>query len=176
MTPLELSRLLARIGELIEELEQVSDIAMRERARALVQTLLDLHRAGLARLLELASERGPPGPWIDELAADETVAVLLSLHGLHPRSLQARIGSAIDELSPQLLQQGVAVDLRGVTEETVRVRLKAAGPVRAGVAALRAAVESAIRRCAPEIAAVEIEGLEASDVPVTRLGNGPPRS
>jgi hypothetical protein len=172
VTPLELSRSLARIGELIEELEQVADIATRERARALVQTLLDLHRAGLARLLTLLAERGQ----IDELAGDETVALLLSLHGLHPRSLDARVSSAIDELSPRLLEQGVAVDLTGVTEETVRVRLRAAGTVRAGVAGLRAAVESAIRRTAPEIVAVEIEGLETSDVPVTRLGSGPPRS
>jgi len=174
VTPLELQRSVARLGELIDELEQVPDLATRERARALVQTLLDLHRAGLSRLLELVAERGPPG--VDGLAADETVALLFSLHGLHPRSVEERVRSAIDELAAQLLEQGVAVDLSEVTEDTVRVRLKAAGKVRAAVAGLRAAVESAIRRAAPEIAAVEIDGLEASDVPVTRLGNGPPRS
>lgn len=170
MTPAEISRSLARIGELVEELEQVADAATRERARALLRTVLDLHRAGLARLLELAPDR------IDELAADESVALLLSLHGLHPRSLESRVGSAIDELSPSLLEQGVAVDVTSVTEDMVRVRLRAPGPVRAGIAGLRAAVESAIRRGAPEIAAVEIQGLEASDVPVTRLASGPPRS
>ena len=32
-----------------------------------------------------------------------------------------------------------------------------------------------MRRSAPEIGAVEIDGLEATDVPAARLGVGPPK-
>lgn len=171
MTAIELQRAMARIGELVEELERVPDIATRERARALLQTVLDVHRAGLARLLELVSANGP----IEALAGDESVALLLSLHGLHPESVEARVRAAIGELAPRFLEQGVAVELTSVTDEALRVRLRTAGTLRADEAGLRAALEAAIRASAPEIAEVHIDGLDKSDVPVTRLGRRAPR-
>lgn len=171
MTTADLQAAMTRIGELIQELEATADEATRERARELVQTILDVHREGLARLVELAAARGP----LDELVADEAVALLFSLHELHRDSPETRVRAALGELAPRLEEQGVAVDLDAVGEESVAVTLRAVGPVRAHVAGLRATLEGAIRRAAPEIAEVTIGGLEASDVPVDRLSVGPPR-
>jgi hypothetical protein len=158
-----------RIGELIGELEQGADAETRERARELVQTILDVHRVGLEKLLELA--RAP----VEELAREESVAILLSMHDLHPEDAASRVRAAIDAVAPRLLDEGVAVELTSVDGDRVRIALRAAGPVRAHVAGLRGELERLVRRSAPEIVAVDIDGLEASDVPAGRIGIGPPK-
>lgn len=169
MKPSELQRMMNRIGELIGEIEQSADAETRERARELVQTVLDVHRVGLARLVELS--RTP----VEELAAEESIALLFSLHDLHQDDAAARVRAAIDALAPRLLEEGVAVELAAVDGERVRIGLKAAGTVRAHVAGLRGELERVVRRSAPEIIAVDIDGLEASDVPAARIGVGPPK-
>src|SRR5207302_8925882 len=50
-----------RIEALVRSMEACADVAAREAARELVRTVLDLHAAGLARLLELAAQSGEPG-------------------------------------------------------------------------------------------------------------------
>ncbi len=166
----ELEHPLSRIGELIEGLEHLPDANARERARALVQAVLDIHRVGLSRVLVVAAARDGGDAVIDDLVADEAVALLLSLHDLHPRGLETRVRAAVDDLRPKLLDVGVAVELAGITDDSAHVKVKAAGSVRAGGAAIRTMVEGAIGRAAPEIAAVEIDGLDPSPlVSITRL-------
>jgi hypothetical protein len=167
--PPELEQPLARIAALVQEIEQMTDGATRERARGLVQAILDVHRVGLTRLLGVAAARPDGEAFLDELARQDSVALLLALHGLHPRDLETRVRGALDELAPRLLADGVAAEVLDVSDELARVRLRPVGPVRASGAALRAVVEAAIGRSAPEIGGVEIEGLETSDVPASRL-------
>jgi hypothetical protein len=71
---------LARVEALVAELEAVRDEAVREKARALVQAVLDVHGEGLRRLLALAG----PDSAARFAAADELVGSLLLLHDLHP--------------------------------------------------------------------------------------------
>ncbi|MEV0715884.1 hypothetical protein AB0H87_14775, partial [Asanoa sp. NPDC050611] len=67
----------------------------RERAEELVRLVVDLYGAGLERLLELLHERGALGDDVlDALAADELVASLLLVHGLHPESASTRVATA----------------------------------------------------------------------------------
>ena len=166
----ELDQPLAQIGELVEGVERLPDPTARERARALVQAVLDIHRVGLGRVLALAAATDG---LVDELCRDQAVALLLALHDLHPRSVETRVRAAVEEVQPQLLEVGVALELAGVTDDSARVRVKAAGPLRTSQAAIRTAVEGAIGRSAPEIAVVEIDGLDPSPlVSITRL---PPR-
>jgi hypothetical protein len=166
----ELEHPLARIGALVEGIERLPDADARERARGLVQAVLDIHRVGLARLLALASELEGGPALIDELARDQAFALILALHDLHPRDVETRVRDAVDGVAPALLEMGVAIDILAVTDENVRVRVKAAGKVRAGQAKIRAMVEEAIGRAAPEVAAVEFDGLDPTPlVPITRL-------
>lgn len=161
---------LARIASLVAELERMPESLARERARALVQAVLDVHQAGLARILELLAARQDGARFIDELAADETVTLLMSLHDLQPSDVETRVRAAVDALRPALLEQGVAIELAGAGEDTARVRLRAAGAVRTSDDKLRALVERAIYRGAPEIAVVEIDGLDGAPVvPAARL-------
>ncbi len=161
---------ISRIASLVEELEQLPENPARERARALVQAVLEMHAAGLARILELAAAH-PDGPaFIDELCADPMVTLLMSLHELHPSDVETRVRAAVDGLKPVLLDEGVAIELDRASEGTARVRLRAAGAIRASDARIRARMEAAMAGAAPEIAAIEIDGLDGAPlVPAGRL-------
>jgi hypothetical protein len=74
------------------------------------------------------------------------------------------------ESGEAFLEVGVAVELRRITDDTAHVRVKAAGDVRTSHGAIRATLEGAIGRSAPEIAMVDIDGLDPSPlVSITRL-------
>lgn len=157
---------LTRIAALVEALDRLPEAAGREQARQLLQAVLDVHHRGLARVLDLVRARADAADFLDELAGDRAVALLLALHDLHPRGLDVRVRDALDELRPQLGAEGVAVELVAIAEHTVRVRVFREGP-RAVVttpSAVRAALEGAIAAAAPEIAAVEVDGLDERDL------------
>jgi hypothetical protein len=168
MTRPDLEQPLEQIARLVDELEQHPDAATRERARTLVQAILDVHRVALRRLLELVAARGGE-KIVGDLAHDDAVALLLALHGLHPEDIAKRVGAAVDELRARLNDDGVAIELGAVSEERAVILLRAVGEVHTPGAALRAVIETAIARNAPEISTIEIVGLEASDVPLERL-------
>jgi len=170
----ELEQPLAQIGELVEGLERLPDAPAREQARALVQAVLDIHRLGLARLLAMAAEREGGAALVDALAQDQAVALLLSLHGLHPRDVETRVREAIEQVRPGLAAQGVAVELTRITEDTAHLHVRAAGALQTTRARIRELLEGAIGGAAPEIAAVEIDGLDPSPlVSISRLPQRP---
>ena len=60
-----------KIGSLVQELEAIADPAARSRRKELVQLLLDLHGAGLERMLDIVFQSGDPGRQvIDEFGQD----------------------------------------------------------------------------------------------------------
>ena len=64
----------------------------RERAEELVRLVTDLYGAGLERLLEVLADAGRlDEALLDALAADELVASLLLVHGLHPYDVGTRV-------------------------------------------------------------------------------------
>jgi hypothetical protein len=74
-----------RIEALIQEVEQSADPAVQKAARSIVQALLDLHGAGLAKLLDILKTSGEAGQAsIAAFARDELVSNVLLLHDLHP--------------------------------------------------------------------------------------------
>jgi Fe-S cluster biogenesis protein NfuA len=168
MTRPDLDQPLARITALIEEIEEMVDPAARERSRQLVQAILDVHGVALRRLLELVAVRGGDD-LVRELSKDDSVALLLALHGLHPDEVAARVARVVEELRPQLRDDGIDIELAEVTDDRAVVTVRPLGTVRGNPAALRTTIETAIARSAPEIAAVDITGLDATDVPLGRL-------
>jgi Fe-S cluster biogenesis protein NfuA len=143
------------IEELIRKLESSADAGLRATARELVQALMELHRAGLERALELVDQTGEPGRvLIDRLAEDEIVRHLLVLHGLHPLDLEARVHQAIENTRRMLRShggeiEGVVVDVSGGVHVTLRVE---GGTQGCGSPAetLRTAVADAIYENAPD--------------------------
>jgi hypothetical protein len=173
--PPDLKPALARIEALVEEIEKQPDLAARERSRQLVQALLDVHRMALERLLQLAAAAPGGAEVVAGLERDGTVALLLSLHGLHREDLDTRVRAAMDALGPLLSNEGVAVALDSVADDRVRLRVtKADGQTpRVGPSRLRGLIEAHLGSAVPELAAVEIEGLDGEGV--VQIGLGPRR-
>jgi hypothetical protein len=138
-----------RVEDLVRTLEELPDTAAREAARVLTRGLLDLHAAGLARVLELA---GPDA--VARIADDPLVSGLLLLHGLHPLSADVRVSRALDGARSHFHSLGGDVELVLATDEVVRLRLRgnpAVGPT------LWSMARELVIEAVPDVAAVEFE-------------------
>ncbi len=148
---------LGQVESLIQRLEQCADAQVRADAKELVRTLLDLHGAGLSKMLALLAETGEPGrAALLAFADDELVGSLLLLHGLHPVDVETRVRQALAKMR----LHGGEVELLAVAGGTVRLRLRGnweSYPSSAEV--LHAALEEAIWAVAPDVTAIEIDGL-----------------
>jgi len=148
----------ARVETLLEEVEALADPVARDRATELVQVLLELYGEGLARIVQQIAERDD-GRLAGALAADELVSHLLLLHGVHPVPLRARVDGALDEVRPYLDSHGGAVELLGVDDGIVRLRLEGSGNgCPSSAATLELAIEDAIHKAAPDVERIEAEG------------------
>ena len=110
--------------------------------------------------MEILHERGRlDDEVLAALAADELVAGLLVVHGLHPYGVEERVERALEAVRPYLGSHGGDVELLGVSEEGV-VRLRLLGSCDgcpSSSVTLELAVEGAIHEAAPEVSAIEIE-------------------
>jgi len=168
---------LAVTGERIEALLEAASAGgrvARERAEELVRLVVDLYGAGLERLLEIVHESGRlDDALLDRLAADELVASLLAVHGLHPDDVGTRVSRALDGVRPYLGSHGGDVELLGADDDGV-VRLRMLGSCDgcpSSSVTLTLAVETAIRSAVPEVTAIEVEepSAPAAVIPVTAL-------
>src|SRR5437016_909495 len=106
---------LQRLDDLLREVERFTDPAAQDHTRAIVQAVLDLHGAGLERILGHLEASGESGAAIrDACARDPMVEGLLLLHGLHPLDLETRVLQALDQVRPYLRSHGGNVQLLGV--------------------------------------------------------------
>ncbi len=164
----EFQNRIARVEELIKAIEAMPDEAGRAQTRELVQALLELHGTGLNRALEIVYDEKTSGEaLIDKLAQDDLVSNLLLLHGLHPLDLETRVRQALDEVKPRLGLHGGSVELVGVTPEG-GVRLKLEGNCEgcpSSRVTLKYSIEEALYAAAPDITALEVNGLVGEHAP-----------
>src|SRR6195952_5907339 len=137
-----------------------SGTVVRERAEQLAAELTDLYGAALERIVAIAARSAPE--LVGEFAADELVASLMLVHGLHPHGVERRIEDALDGVRPYLGSHGGDVTLiEGVDDVG---RLQFAGSCKSfpssGVT-LEFAVEDAVRAAAPEITSIEVVAAES---------------
>jgi Fe-S cluster biogenesis protein NfuA len=155
-----------RIGGLVEEIETIADPAVRATTKELVQSLMDLHGAALERTMEIVAGAGEPGmELIDKLGRDSMVSSVLVLYGLHPEDIDSRVVHGIERVKPQLRKQGCEVELLGLSEGVVRLRVQK-GEHTCGSTAktVQATLEGAIYDAAPDLASLTIEGLDEQPV------------
>jgi Fe-S cluster biogenesis protein NfuA len=161
-------QLIQRIEELTRKVEAMPDPAARADAVELLQSLMEFHGAGLERMMELVAASGEPAHAIfDSFAGDEMIGAMLLLYGLHPLELEARVRQALDKVRPSLASHGGDVELLGVGDGVVRVRLQSGGGHGCASTAttLKQSVESAIYDAAPDLVALEVEGLDEQTTP-----------
>jgi Fe-S cluster biogenesis protein NfuA len=135
-------------------LDQVETFPPRERelATELVQALLDMYGEGLSRIVAAC----------EVPVEDELVSHLLLLHGLHPVPVEHRVTGALDEVRPYLVAHGGGVELLGIQDGVVRLRLEGAcNGCPSSALTLTTAVEDAIMRAAPDVERIEADGAAA---------------
>lgn len=164
MDDLDARERVGRIEALLAEVEGLDEPA-RSLAMETVQALLELYGDGLRRLVE----GGAVG---ESLAGDELISHLLLVHDLHPVSLETRVQRALDEVRPYLGSHGGDVELLGVQEGVVRLRLAGScDGCPSSAATLRLAIEDAIRKAAPDIEGVEAEGVAEPKPALLQIGS-----
>jgi Fe-S cluster biogenesis protein NfuA len=151
-----------RIGGLVQEIESIVDPAARAATKELVQSLMDLHGAALEKTLDIVAEAGESGMnIIDRLGRDSLVSSVLILYGLHPEDLESRVVRAVDRVRPQLRKQGCEVELLGVNDGAIRLRVETGSHTCGSTAkTVQATLEGAVYDAAPDLTSLVIEGLE----------------
>jgi Fe-S cluster biogenesis protein NfuA len=156
---------LAQLDALVQTIDTFADPAARASAREIIQTLMELHGAGLERILDITAADGIPGAAIiDRLARDELVGSLLLLYGLHPLDLETRVRQALDRARPMLQSHGGNVEILDITAEGL-VRLRLQGSCHgcpSSAMTLRNTIEEQIYAAAPDVVAIDVEGLAES--------------
>jgi hypothetical protein len=147
-----------RVEALLEQLQSTATAEQREQVRQILAAVLEVHAAGVARMVELAGPERAAA-----FAADERVAPLLLLHDCHPHDAQRRIADALADQHDRLARAGVNV--RSVVVEQARaiVEVLAQPSARA-----RELLVELILAAAPDIDDVELRP-ETNLIPVARL-------
>ena len=148
------------IEALVSKLENAADPAVGAAGRDLVQSLMELHGAGLERLLEIVVDAGDPGRAIlDRLGRDELVRSVLLLYGLHPQDLGARVAEALATVRVFLETHGadaklVSIDGEGAVTLEFHAKSRGCGST---VASLKSALEAAVEEAAPDAPSIVIK-------------------
>lgn len=150
-------------------------VVARERAEELVRLTADLYGAGIERILDILHDAGHlDDDVLAMLAADDLVASLMLVHGLHPYDVGTRVEQALEGVRPYLGSHGGDVELLEVTDEGV-VRLRLLGSCDgcpSSSVTLKLAVEGAIEAAAPEIVEIVVEDAPSDAeglIPVSSL-------
>jgi Fe-S cluster biogenesis protein NfuA len=159
----EFQQRIQSIERLLGEIEGSADPNLRTGVQQLVQLVMDLHGAGLERMLELIRADADLGEsLIQKLGQDDLVASLLVLYGLHPLPLDARITEGLDKARERLRSHQGEVELLSIEDGAVRLRLHVNGHGCGSTAqVLKEMVEDAVYQCAPDIASLVIEDAAA---------------
>lgn len=152
-----------------EQADRFTDEALRlddEHARDVAIKLKDavegIHREALVRIVRRMKEDPATLAVLKELAQDPAVRMVLLLHDIIRPPTSVRVEEALEDVRPYIRSHGGEVELLGVADGTVRLRLLGACQGCAGSqATLRNGVEKAIRERAPEIHTIEL----ADDTP-----------
>jgi Fe-S cluster biogenesis protein NfuA len=172
----EFQKRLQSIERLVSEIDRGADPNLRSAVQQLVQLVMDLHGAGLERIVELIQETGGGAGLLDRISRDEMVESLLVLHGLHPLGLEARIHRGIELARSRLRPHRGEVELIGLENGAVRLRMRAHGSGCGSTGeALKEIVESAIYQPAPDVLSLDIEtgDEKANFVPIEMLHAAP---
>jgi Fe-S cluster biogenesis protein NfuA/nitrite reductase/ring-hydroxylating ferredoxin subunit len=118
----------------------------------------------LERVLAVALAANPD--LADRFVADDLVASLLLVHGLHPHTVERRVSDALDSVRPYLGSHGGDVALVGVDDGVVRLQFQGScKSCPSSSVTLELAVEDAVRAAAPEISSIEVVAPERDSGP-----------
>ncbi|MDQ6734944.1 MAG: hypothetical protein M3Z35_12680, partial [Nitrospirota bacterium] len=94
-----------RVEALLKDLGASPNLMQaRAKAEELTSVLVQFYGSGLSRVLEIVYDSAGEAQQhiFERFCADEFVASLLILHGLHPISLEERVHNALESVRPYL--------------------------------------------------------------------------
>jgi Fe-S cluster biogenesis protein NfuA/nitrite reductase/ring-hydroxylating ferredoxin subunit len=171
---MEPQELVEEVERLLDDVESLVDPVARQTASAVVQALLELYGAGLARMVDEIAPRDPDAHIARAFADDELISHLLLLHGLHPAPLEERVLDALTEVRPYLESHGGNVELLAIDGPAVRLRLNGScSGCPSSAMTLKLAIENAIQKAAPEIEEVIAEEEQNGAPPLLQIEIAP---
>ena len=161
MQKMNVERELRKIETLVQTIESAADPHVRASAVELMETVMGLHREGIERMMEIIFRAGETGEaMIDDFTRDDLIANLLLLYSLHPLDLETRVRQALDQARPFLRSHGGDVELLGIREGAVRLRLQGnCQGCGSSALTLLQTIEEAVYNVAPDLTALEVEGV-----------------
>ena len=142
-------QLLAALNDQLDQLEAMPG-PVSELGLTAVAGVAEIYGQALIRTLELADPAA-----VERMLDDELIAHLLALHGIHPESVETRLGRVIDELRAAVSDQGGTVELDRL-DETVAVVRVALGARASRSADVEHTIRRAVMTAVPELANVTI--------------------
>ncbi|MGB6300397.1 MAG: NifU family protein [Rivularia sp. (in: cyanobacteria)] len=154
---------MTEIKELVEEINRFEaiisewDESQRCVAEGLKRAIEDLHKEALTRIIKSLKEDSMPA--LKNAVKDEVVYGLLVYHELvkpPTPTLKKRVETALDAIRPSLQTHSGDVELVGVKEDSVEVKLiGTCGNCPSSTLTLSQLVETAIKEYCPEIKQVK---------------------
>lgn len=151
-----------KIEKLIQKIESAADSDLKSSVVELMQIFMELHGAGLERMLEIVFESDASGSkLIDDLARDSVVESLLLLYDLHPLDFEMRVEQALEQVRPYLQSHGGNAELLSIADGVVHLRMiGSCNGCPSSSITLKQAIEKAIMEAAPETISIVAEGAE----------------
>lgn len=152
----------AKIETLLGEFETLPDPAVGAKVMEVVQAIMALYGAGVARVLEIVARQGEPAgaKTLEAFTEDPLISHLLFLHDLHPVDVETRVAQALEQVRPYLQSHGGDVELLGVTDGVARLRLNGhCNGCPSSTITMKHAIEEAILKAAPELIGIDAEGV-----------------
>ena len=174
--PPEFQHLLEWLGTGLERMEGIEDERTREEVLALLEGIDVLHRQSLGRLLELVTNLGGSG-LVERVSQDPVVRILLEMYDLPEADERTQVEHALEGVYPYFKSHGGKLEVLGVEEGRVRVRLSGSCEGCPGTATtLERVVEEALREGFPGFKELVAEQPQqpAPEKPI-QLGQKPQR-
>jgi nitrite reductase/ring-hydroxylating ferredoxin subunit/Fe-S cluster biogenesis protein NfuA len=168
--PPEFRHLLEWLGEGMERMEGIEDERTRQEVFALLEGVDLLHRQALGRLLEIGGQG-----LVERVSQDPVVRTLLEMYDLPEADEQAQVERVLESVHPYFHSHGGKLELLGVEEGRVRVRLSGSCRGCPGTATtLTRVVEEALREGFPGFKELVAEESPPVEEPV-QIGRRPLR-
>ncbi|HTA89929.1 MAG TPA: hypothetical protein VK745_10150 [Polyangiaceae bacterium] len=155
----------SRVEGLLAELAHSRDPMLERATREILAAVLELHRRGLERLLEIAARANDTR---EALAADPRVSAMLLLHGLHPIPLSERVSRTLGTLRERYRSKVERIDFEENSENALLVRVvPAPSACQSTRETLKKDLENALIAAAPDVSSLVIEIQEAPPALIT---------
>jgi Fe-S cluster biogenesis protein NfuA/nitrite reductase/ring-hydroxylating ferredoxin subunit len=149
--------LLERVEQLTAAIDEAADPFVRGTVDELVTAIIELYGEGLTRIVDIVSEQET---LLRALADDTVIGSLMLIHDLYPVPLETRVQAALASVRPYMESHGGDVELLRLEDGVAHLRLVGhCHGCPASAATLELAIKEAIDDAAPDLLALEVEGV-----------------